>query len=65
MYLGVIIGQRAKIYADKRDDDRVERSEIRASAASKDRISLREQRNAQNVFSESEKGPLYDSGIAD
>lgn len=65
MYLGVIIGQRAKIYADKRDDDRVERSEIRASAASKDRISLREQRNVQNVFSESEKGPLYDSGIAD
>lgn len=64
--LGIKIGPNAKQYAECRDNERIEQSERRASAASKEaRAARREASAAQNSFFEAEEGGLYGPGIAD
>ncbi|XP_043258074.1 uncharacterized protein LOC122400607 [Colletes gigas] len=64
--MGVKIGQQAKTYAMLRDQNRIDRSERRASAASKKaRTARREALSDKNQFHETEEGAIYGSGLAD
>ena len=51
---------------NRRDQQRINRSEIRASEASKEgRTARMAERSANNVAFEVEEGTLYDAGMAD
>lgn len=64
--MGVKIGPEAHAFAVKRDNARIDRSEIRTSIASKEARTARlEERNAENSFFEVEEGPMYAAGMAD
>ncbi|XP_074108761.1 uncharacterized protein LOC141533663 [Cotesia typhae] len=64
--MGVKIGPEAHAFAIRRDNARIDRSEIRASSASKEARTARiENRNAENSFFEVEEGPMYEAGMAD
>ncbi|CAH2105286.1 unnamed protein product [Euphydryas editha] len=64
--MGIKIGPEAHSFAVKRDNARIDRSEIRASNASKEARTVRlEERNAENSFFEVEEGPMYSVGMAD
>lgn len=64
--MGMEIGPNAKQYAECRDNERIQRSNRRASIASKEaRTARREASAAQHSFFEAEEGGLYGPGIAD
>jgi len=64
--MGITIGPYVKSAADARDNERVRKAEAAHSAASKEhRLTLRQERTAQNEFYEQEEGVLYGPGIAD
>lgn len=64
--MGMKIGPEAHSFAVKRDNARINRSEIRASSALKEARTARlEERNAENSFFEEEEGPMYEAGMAD
>ncbi|CAD6218422.1 GSCOCG00011449001-RA-CDS [Cotesia congregata] len=64
--MGMKIGPEAHSFAVRRDNARIERSEIRTSNASKEARTARlEERNAENSFFEVEKGLMYEAGMAD
>lgn len=64
--MGVTVGQQAQIYANSRDESRIDRSEKRSTdAAKKARIATREEKSAEQDFFEHEEGPLYGLGLTD
>lgn len=64
--MGIKIGPEAYSFAVKRDNARIDRSEERASNASKKARTARlEERNAENAYFEVEEGPMYAAGMAD
>ncbi|XP_044577106.1 uncharacterized protein LOC123260173 [Cotesia glomerata] len=64
--MGMKIGPKAHSFAVRRDNARIERSEIRTSNASKEARTARlEERNAENSFFEVEEGLMYEAGMAD
>ncbi|XP_044578272.1 uncharacterized protein LOC123260944 [Cotesia glomerata] len=64
--MGMKIGPEAHSFAVRRDNARIERSEIRTSNASKEARTARlEERNAENSFFEVEEGLMYEAGMAD
>lgn len=63
---GVKIGNAAYDLAVRRDDARLERSDHRASMASKEaRIAARKEKASKNELYKEEEGCLYGPGIAD
>lgn len=64
--MGITIGPEAHAFAVRRDEDRIERSELRASEASKEgRTARLHERTSENENFEVEEGFLYGAGIAD
>lgn len=64
--MGVTIGQQAHMYANSRDEARIDRSERRSTDAVKQaRIDHREERSIEQEFFEQEEGPQYGPGLAD
>ncbi|XP_074096654.1 uncharacterized protein LOC141525864 [Cotesia typhae] len=64
--MGMQIGPETHSFAVRRNNARIERSEIRTSNASKEARTARlEERNAENSFFEVEEGPMYEAGMAD
>ena len=64
--MGMQIRPEAHSFAVRRDNARIERSEIRTSNASKEARTARlEERNTENSFFEVEEGPVYEAGMAD
>lgn len=61
--MGMKIGPESYGFAVRRIAGRIERSEVRASDASKEgRTARYEERNAENI---QEEGPMYEAGMAD
>jgi len=64
--MGITIGPEANAFAARRDEARIERSELRTSKASKEgRTARLNQRTSENEHFEVEEGFLYGAGIAD
>ncbi|GIY27111.1 ATP-dependent DNA helicase [Caerostris darwini] len=64
--MGITIGPEANAFAARRDEARIERSELRTSEASKEgRTARLHQRTSENEHFEVEEGFLYEAGIAD
>ena len=64
--IGITIGQEAHAFAVRRDEVRIERSELRVSEASKDAsTAYLHKRSSENEYFEVEEGFLYKTGIAD
>ena len=64
--IGIVIGQQAKIYAEARDERRLERSSRRSLEATKEaRTARRSEQMHLNDFFEEEEGIFYGPGIAD
>lgn len=64
--MGITIGPEAHAFAVGRDEVRIERSELRASEASKEARTARlHERTSENKHFEVEEGFLYGAGIAD
>lgn len=64
--MGIIVGTEAHTFAVRRNELRIDRSELRASAASKSggRTARLEERSSQNLDFEKEEGPMYGYEIA-
>ncbi|XP_044583788.1 uncharacterized protein LOC123264553 [Cotesia glomerata] len=63
--MGITVGTEAHSFAIRRNEVRIERSELRATAASKEgRTARLAERTSQNIEYEVEEGPMYGSGIA-
>lgn len=63
--MGITIGPEAHAFAVRRDEVRIELSELRASEASKEaRIARLHERTSENKYFEVEEGFLYGAGIA-
>ncbi|XP_044579109.1 uncharacterized protein LOC123261528 [Cotesia glomerata] len=64
--MGITVGTEAHSFAIRRNEVRIERSELRATAASKEgRTARLAGRTSQNIEYEVEEDPMYGSGIAD
>ncbi|XP_044581963.1 uncharacterized protein LOC123263348 [Cotesia glomerata] len=64
--MGITVGTEAHSFAIRRNEVRIERSELRVTAASKEgRTARLAERTSQNIEYEVEEGPMYGSGIAD
>ena len=64
--IGITIGQEAHAFAVRRDEVRIERSELRVSEASKDAsTAYLHKRSSENEYFEVEEGFLYKTEIAD
>ncbi|GIY05118.1 uncharacterized protein CDAR_120911 [Caerostris darwini] len=64
--MGITIGPEANAFAARRDEARIERSELRTSEASKEgRTARLHQRTSENEHFEVKEGFLYEAGIAD
>lgn len=64
--MGMTIGLETHGFVVRRDEARIQRSEVRASNASKEgRTARLEERNAENNQYEVEEGPMYEAGMAD
>lgn len=64
--IGIVIGHQAKIYAEARDERRLERSSRRSLEATKEaRTARRSEQMHLNDFFEEEEGIFYGPGIAD
>ena len=64
--IGIEIEQQTKMFADRADESRLERAELRHSASTKEaRTAQQEARLAENELFMEEEGLLYGSGIAD
>ncbi|GIY43294.1 uncharacterized protein CDAR_123881 [Caerostris darwini] len=64
--MGITIGPDANAFAARRDEARIERSELRTSEASKEgRTARLHQRTSENEHFEVEEGFLYEAEIAD
>ena len=64
--IGITIGPEAHAFAVRRDEICIERSELRASEASKeDRTARLHKKTSENEHFEIEEGFLYRAGIAD
>lgn len=64
--MGITVGTEAHSFAVRRNEIRINRSELRASAASKESRSARlAERTSEDQNFEREEGPMYGCGIAD
>jgi len=64
--MDISIGPYADIYASKRDDKRIQRSELRVSEnAKRARMAKKDELLAEKAFYEEEEGLLYGPGIVD
>ncbi len=64
--MGIKIGTEAHSFAVRRDNARIDRSEVRTSNASEEARTARlEERNEEASFYKVEEGPMYEAGIAD
>lgn len=64
--MGITVGTEAHAFAVRRNEARIDRSELRASAASKEgRTARLAERTSQELNYEKEEGPMYGSKIAD
>ena len=64
--MGITIGPEAHAFAVRRDEVRIERSQLRVSEASKEaRTSRLHKRTSENEHFEVEEGFLYRTGITD
>ncbi|GFT63818.1 hypothetical protein TNCV_1713881 [Trichonephila clavipes] len=62
--MGTKIGPEAYAFAIKRDNIRIEHSEMRAFNASNEARAALLQERTENMFFEVEEGPMYGAGIA-
>ena len=62
--LGIVIGQQMEVYANFRDETRIQRSRRRSSeVAKRTRSTTREEKFALQDLYEHEEGPLYGPGL--
>ncbi|CAD6212865.1 GSCOCG00011061001-RA-CDS [Cotesia congregata] len=64
--MGITIGSEAHTFAVRRNEVRIDRCELRASAVSKKgRIARLAEKTSQEIAYEVEEGPMYGFGITD